>query len=258
MPTTGPVVKNHISPQMAKESIAIKRTTFHSLSLVCRRVPLLPSPASSTSSSQDTVISTENPATERSEITSEESRGNPARGSAETENTNENEDDEELRSELLQDVPEWLQDFKENLVDQNFQPHQYSPSSSHELPMEPRAKVVPGRCKHSICTHCPKYRNCDICLRTKITRGSCRRRAGPVVPKWEIFGDFVTADHKVLSEGCESRNYHRYAVLWYRIWQLSGYNSTRAKQKLRRKHRGACKSSWNPRGNQKSFTLTIP
>ena len=56
---------------------------------------------SSTSSSQYTVISTENPATERSETVSEESRGNPSRGSAETENTNKNEDDEELRSELL-------------------------------------------------------------------------------------------------------------------------------------------------------------
>ena len=30
------------------------------------------------------------------------------------------------------------------------------------------------------------------------------------------------------------------------------------KQKLLRKPREACKSSWNPRGNQKSFTLTIP
>ena len=84
------------------------------------------SPVSSTSSSQDTVIGTENPATERSEIMSEESRRNPSRESAETENTNKNEDDEELRSELLQDVPEWLQDFKENLVDKNVQPHQYS------------------------------------------------------------------------------------------------------------------------------------
>ena len=52
------------------------------------------------------MISTENPATERSEIMSKESRGNPSRGSAETENTNKNEDDEELRSEPLQDVPE--------------------------------------------------------------------------------------------------------------------------------------------------------
>ena len=73
-----------------------------------------------------------------------------------TENTNKNEDDKELRSELLQDVPEWLQDFKENLVDKNVQPHQYSPCSSHELPMEPRAKVVPGPGKHSIFTHLPR------------------------------------------------------------------------------------------------------
>ena len=27
------------------------------------------------------------------------------------------------------------------------------------------------------------------------------------------FGDLITADHKVLSEGCESRNNHRYAVV---------------------------------------------
>ena len=46
---------------------------------------------------------------------------------------NKNEDDEELRSDLLQDVPEWLQDFKENPVDKTVQPHQYFPSSSHEF-----------------------------------------------------------------------------------------------------------------------------
>ena len=34
--------------------------------------------------------------------------------------------------------------------------------------------------------------------------------------------------------------------------------SFRAKTKLHKKRREACKSSWNPRGNQKSFTLTIP
>ena len=28
-----------------------------------------------------------------------------------------------------------------------------------------------------------------------------------------IFGDLITADHKVLSEGCESRNNHRYAIV---------------------------------------------
>ena len=74
------------------------------------------SPASSTSSSQETVSGTENPAKERSEIKEGVLRGNPLRGSAEDEKKDKNDDDEESRSELLQDVPEWLQDFKENLV----------------------------------------------------------------------------------------------------------------------------------------------
>ena len=171
-----------------------------------------PTPTSSSSSLQDSVISTENPAAERSEIMSEEPPGNASCGSAATENTHKNED-EESRSELLQDVPEWLQDFKDNLVDKNAHPHQYSSSSSRELPMESRAKVVPGPGKHSIHTHFPKHRNCDICFRTKITRASCRRRTGTVVPKAENFSDVIPADQKVLSEGCESRHNHRYAVV---------------------------------------------
>ena len=55
--------------------------------------------------------------------------------------------------------------------------------------------------------------NCNICLKTKITRASCRRRAGTVVPRAENFGDLQTADYKILSEGSESRNNHRYAVV---------------------------------------------
>ena len=49
--------------------------------------------------------------------------------------------------------------------------------------------------------------------RGPITRAPCRRRIGRVVPREEIFGDLITTDHKVLSEGCESRNNHRYAVV---------------------------------------------
>ena len=33
------------------------------------------------------------------------------------------------------------------------------------------------------------------------------------MPKAENFGDLITADHKVLGEGCESRHDHRYAVV---------------------------------------------
>ena len=77
--------------------------------------------------------------------------------------------------------------------------------------MDPRAIVVSG--KHSIFTHFPKDRNCDICLRAKITRASCRRRTGTAVPRAENFVDLITADHKVFREGCESCDNNRCAVV---------------------------------------------
>ena len=45
----------------------------------------------------------------------------------------------------------------------------------------------------------------------KLQEPPCRRRIGGAVPRAENFGDLIAADHKVLSEGCESRNNHRYA-----------------------------------------------
>ena len=45
---------------------------------------------------------------------------------------------------------------------------------------------------------------------------------------------------------------------WCRTWPPNGSSQIRAKQKLLRKHREACKSSWSPIGSLKSFTLTIP
>ena len=67
--------------------------------------------------------------------------------------------------------------------------------------------------KHSVYTHFSKDRNCEICQRTTITRALCRRLNGGAVPRAKNFGDLITADHKVLSEGCESRNSHRCAVV---------------------------------------------
>ena len=84
-------------------------------------------------------------------------------------------------------------------------------SSSHELSLEPTRCVDLG--KHSVYTHFPKDRNCEICQRNKITRAPCRRRIDRVVLRAEIFGDLISADHNVLSEGCESRNNHRCAVV---------------------------------------------
>ena len=84
-------------------------------------------------------------------------------------------------------------------------------SSSHGLSLEPTRSADLG--KHSVYNHFPKDRDCKICQRTKITRAPCRRRIGRVLPRAENFGDLITADHKVLSERCESQNNHRYVVV---------------------------------------------
>ena len=86
-------------------------------------------------------------------------------------------------------------------------------SSSHEASLEPTTKRREDLGKHSVYTHFPKDRHCEICKRTKITRAPCRRRNGEAVPRADKFGDLITADHKVLSDNCESRNNHRYAVV---------------------------------------------
>ena len=99
------------------------------------------------------------------------------------------------------------------MTNQNAQSHQYSPSSFHELPMESRAKVGPCPDKHRINIHFTKDRNCDICLKSKITRTSSRSRSDTVLSNTENLEDLITADHKVLSEDCESRHNHGYAVV---------------------------------------------
>ena len=113
---------------------------------------------------------------------------------------------------LLRNLPEWLGEFTEHLVEKRVPASRDTPeSSSHESDPEPLRKVVTG--KHSIYTHLTKDQHCEIRKKTMITRASCRRRTGQAILRAENFGDLLTADHKVLSEGCESRNNHRYAVV---------------------------------------------
>ena len=74
-----------------------------------------PTLTSSSSSSQDSVFDvgryTENPVPERGGSTSEEPRGNLLHESTETENKNKNEGREEVQSDLLHELPDWLQEF---------------------------------------------------------------------------------------------------------------------------------------------------
>ena len=120
------------------------------------------------------------------------------------------------RTNLCDDpeIPEWLQEFRENLVDDEIPLQGGShASSSHEASLEPTTKRREDLGKHNVHTHFPKDRNCEICKRTKITRAPCRRRNGEAVPRAVNFGDLITADHKVPSDNCESRNNHRYAIV---------------------------------------------
>ena len=106
---------------------------------------------------------------------------------------------------LCSDIPEWLQEFRENLVDERVPERRDSHASSfHEPSIEPTParSVVLG--EQSVYTHFHKDRNCEICQRTKITRAPCRRRNGEAVPRAENFVDLITADHK---------SNHRYALV---------------------------------------------
>ena len=129
-----------------------------------------------------------------------------SRGLAHTENEMDEEDP-------TQGIPDWLQPFTENLED--LETHVPAHPSEREISDSEgdASKVETQKRKHRICTHFPKDWNCDRCLRTQITRVPCRRRNEGSIPRAENFGALITADHKVLNEGCESRNNHRYAVV---------------------------------------------
>ena len=73
-----------------------------------------------------------------------------------------------------------------------------------------------------------------------------------------MFADLITADRKVLSEGCESRHNHRYAVVVQDLatqWIQSHPCKTKTSQETEK-----ClqKFFFSRRGSQESFTPTIP
>ena len=155
---------------------------------------------------------------------------------------------------LCSDIPEWLQEFRENLVDDEVPERGDShANSSHKVSLEPTFKRREDLGKHSVYAHFPKDRNCEICQRTKITRAPCRRRNGGAVPRAEIFGQQITR-FSVKIVNLETITDMQ---SWCRTWPLNGSSRIRAKQKLHRKPKEACKSSWKPTGSLQSFTLTI-
>ena len=80
------------------------------------------------------------------------------------------------------DLPFWLQDFTDDLILTGVQAPAHISQDSNS---EHFTKVATKSKKHSIFTHFPKDRNCDICLRPKRTKASCRRRTGEALPRAE-------------------------------------------------------------------------
>ena len=142
-------------------------------------------------------------------------RGDPLTKPTKNPKPNKNEDhDLEKWDPLHSDIPGRLQEFKEHLVDDRVPERRDShASSSHEPSLELTFTRSVDLGKHSVYTYFPKERNCEICQRTKITRAPCRGRIGGAVPRADNFGDLISADHKVLSEGCDFWNNHRYAIV---------------------------------------------
>ena len=62
---------------------------------------------------------TENPLPERSGSTSEERRGDPLHESRNAEKQNKNRESEEVQRDISHELPDWLQEFRKNMVDES-------------------------------------------------------------------------------------------------------------------------------------------
>ena len=134
-------------------------------------VPVLSSSSGTSSSSasppQDSSSTSSSPATERSD---EQAPGD-RRDSTKSQNKNKKESNKQATGDRLRDLPEWLEEFTDNIEDTEAPvPAHVSQDSDSELP----TKVVSKSRKHSSYTHFPKDRNCEVCLRTLMTRAPCK------------------------------------------------------------------------------------
>ena len=220
------MVKNHISLKTGFGYLEIRRTSFRLRFQACQVRPLdLHQPqghllrqeshsSSSSSSSFSSPTVSEIQIREREDGNNSDISPVQVSNSVDDRSGQPDETTIERGNPLNSDIQEWLQEFRENLVDNGIPLQGGShASSSHEASLEPTFKRREDLGKHCVETHFPKDRNCEIYKRTKITRAPCRRRNGEAVLRAEKFGDLITADHKVLSDNCESRNNHRYAVV---------------------------------------------
>ena len=159
------------------------------------------------------------------------------------------------KEDPTQRFPDWSQPFKDHLEDLETHVPAHSCERGNS-DSEGAAKVVTNR-THNMYTHLSKDLNCDVCLRTKITRLLCRWRSEGSIQRAVKFGDLITTDHKILNEGGESQNKHRYAVVVQdraTQWIQSYPCKTKTSQETERRVHDNFLSR---RRTQKLFKLTI-
>ena len=231
--TSGSTVKNHISLITVFGYSAIRRTSFRSWFLVYQRVLpqacLLHHP-----SHRESVDGQERgdpcgidpcPAAVSSEHVERQERGDPCSSeiSAEqlltkpTKNPQPNENvnhDQERGDPLHSDVPEWLQEFRENLVDDRVPEHRDShASSSHESSLEPTPARSADLGKHSVYT---TSRKTEIARSARGPKLQGRRAEDALVESYLVQKFQVICLQQITKfsvKGCKSRNNHRYAVV---------------------------------------------
>ena len=92
---------------------------------------------------------------------------------------NKNEDNERVRRNPLRDLPEWLEKYTENLVDESVPEYRDAPAISFVSQLQIREEKLFRASTIYIYIYIyilfPKDQNCDICLRNKINKGSLQK-----------------------------------------------------------------------------------
>ena len=236
---SGPVVKNHILSTMAETSNATQKTMNRSLSQdyqhvlpVRLQVPLLHRQRRTQPKIPRQVLQ---------QYGAEVPAVHQLRDSKQL--LGDSGDTDPVQGYLLRDLPEWLEDFAENPVDEGVSASRDTrASTSHDSDSERPAKVVAS--KHSIfVTHFPKDRNYEVCKRTKTPRAPYKKRTGDAVFRAENF-DLMKADHTKFSA---------------REVNLGTITDTQScvKLKLFRRRKGLYESFSSRRKSQKPLIVTV-
>ena len=132
--TLGPAVKNHISSKMASTSIKTQRIMCHSLSLVHRPGLLLHHHLLLLHLHRRRLwLARKFQQQEEVKVRANLHRRTRRVNQQKSKNPTKNDNDEELHSDELQGVLDWLQEFKHGLADESVPEHRNISSSFHEL-----------------------------------------------------------------------------------------------------------------------------